>query len=170
MISKEKIKTGDIGIVTKPHTFLGKLIGLFTHNCSHSFAFCWEFNDLYVYEMKGFGIYRTLFDFSDYNNDENWILRTPVNPYSKLQQDRFIRINELFFNQKITYDIDTLFRDFYFIALDRYPVERRKDNSFVCSQLSALAANYAAPFTFVLPESITPYDFFISKNYITIKN
>lgn len=169
MIPESIIKTGDIGVIIKPSTLIGRLIGLFTKNKSHSFNLVREYGELYTYEMKGFGVFRTLYkDWHGKHSD--WVLLSPKRPYNETQKNKAIAFNSTIYQQHFTYDVSSLLKHAYKIASNSYPLEKRKDRALICSELSALMANYCQPYTFKEPESVTPLDLYKSDFYTHYKN
>ena len=163
MLKEIDIKTGDIGIIIKPKTILGKLIGLFSHNKSHAFNFAREYGILYVYEMEGGGCLKTRYIESDYINSSNWVLMHPVKPYDQAEFTRFYKMCENVYNVHSHYDIFALFRHLWFEVAGRYPVERKNNKKFICSEFSAICTNHARAYTFGNEQTITPENIFNSK-------
>jgi hypothetical protein len=164
MIPERFINTGDVGVIVKPKGLLAKLIGLFTKNKSHSFCFCREWGKLYVYEMKGFGIFKTLYT-STYGNESGWQLMKCNYDYSKDQKEKYYNFLMSVYQLNYEYDTNTLLKHAYYKAMKRFPSELKSDMKLICSELNALAANAAQPYTFSLPESVTPLDIYNSKFY-----
>jgi hypothetical protein len=168
MIPENIINTGDIGVIIKPSTFIGRLIGLFTSNKSHSFNFCWEYSKLYVYEMKGFGCFRSLYS-AIHAGENNWVLIKPNFPYDQTQKARAVQFCASVYHEHFNYDTLSLLKHAYQMAIKRFPLEKKKDKKLICSEFSALMANYCQPYTFKEPESVTPLDLFNSKFYFKYK-
>ncbi len=163
-----KIKTGDFGIVNHPVTFFQKIIAKFTHNKPHTINFVWEGCYLYVYEMVLNECKKTQYELSEYYTSKKWVLKTPVKMYNADQMNKFASVCQ-YARKHYTYDKDCLIRHLIFHYTNRFPVESKQDNQIVCSQLTALATNNAAPYTFRLPETISPYDCYINNNSIIVK-
>ena len=167
MIKDEAISTGDIGVVVRPGGKLGKLISLFTSKL-HTFHFVREYGKLYVYEMSN-EITRSLYS-STYANLNNWELLKPNIPYTETQKARCVKFSTRAYQIGYKYDTCTLIKHGLFEISGRMPLETKDDKKLICSQLTALMANYCEPYSFGAEETISPEIVYKSKKYYKVKN
>jgi hypothetical protein len=162
MYKEYEINTGDIGVVIKPKSFLGRLIAIFDK--PHAFMLIRHYNTLYVYEMKVFGLNVMLYSDS-YINENGWVILKPKIEYSEKDIKKIQDFCESINRDSIRYDTVSLLKHLYSKILNKYPLEKKRDLKYICSELCAIITNYAKPYIFPAPESVTPKSILNNKNF-----
>ena len=161
------ISTGNIGVVTKPKTFIGRLIWLFVGS-SHTFNFVVENGIVWVYEMVGKGCIKTRFSETKYYKSDNWVLLELVLPVTPEKEIVFRDACERIYNMGTKYDPIALLRHAVFVLLDKYPVEKKDNKKYVCSEYTAICINAMFHFVFQLEQTISPKTVLTNK-YLRVK-
>lgn len=157
--------TGDVGVINKPDTWIGKLIGRFVNNYSHTFNFIWLNGKLYIFEMKLSGLNYCLFSDSVYSKKDNWILLSPRMPLSKAEREKGQKFFEEIKLAKPEYDIMSLLKHLSLIYC-RWPnKEFANDKKKICSELTAMFWGAMRPYTFWQAEAVSPKDVVMNKNF-----
>jgi hypothetical protein len=150
-----------VGVKNKPDSIIGFLIGLFTKNYCHAFVIIKEFGKYYVYEMKGFGIYRTLF-VDSYKYKQGWEIGELNLPIKEKQYEKMLEYCRRIHDEKAKYNHLTILTQLFYFITGRYTI--LKSHKQICSELVANVLNEGFNNICANPQTVTPLSLRLNKN------